>query len=193
MTDEKQTPEQDSEDILNQYLSTKGSGIERAPGFRSGYVAVVGKTDRPSPAVETRITSVNVNPTWTVPVPLIKKDIIPHMRKDPGYLARMKIRVLDGKGQEVDPQSLDWSTERAVDYTLRQEPDALNSLGQIRLDMPNRHAVYMHDTPSKRLFAQDARFHSSGCVRVADIRSLAEWLLAGTVRPGGAWTGPWLP
>jgi murein L,D-transpeptidase YcbB/YkuD len=152
------------------------------------YVAVVGKADRPSPMVDTRITAVNLNPTWTVPISLIRKDIIPHMRKDPGYLARMKIRVLDGKGQEVDPQSLDWSTERAVDYTLRQDPDALNSLGQIRLDMPNRHAVYMHDTPSKRLFAQDARFHSSGCVRVADIRSLAEWLLAGTARPGGAWT-----
>jgi L,D-transpeptidase YcbB len=152
------------------------------------YVAVVGKADRPSPTVETRITAVNLNPTWTVPASLIRKDVIPQMRKDPGYLARMKIRVLDGKGQEVDPQSLDWSTERAVDYTLRQDPDALNSLGQIRLDMPNRHAVYMHDTPSKRLFAQDGRFHSSGCVRVADIRSFAEWLLAGTARPGGAWS-----
>ncbi|GEO14276.1 L,D-transpeptidase family protein [Microvirga aerophila] len=151
------------------------------------YVAVVGKVDRPSPTVETRITAVNLNPTWTVPVSLIKKDIIPHVRKDPAYLAKMKIRILDGKGQEVDPQTLDWSTNNAVNYTLRQDPGEANSLGQIRIDMPNRDAVYMHDTPTKRLFAQDVRFHSSGCVRVADVRSFAEWLLRGTNGPGGAW------
>jgi len=152
------------------------------------YVAVVGKVDRPSPTVETRITAVNLNPTWTVPVSLIKKDIIPHVRKDPAYLAKMKIRIFDGKGQEVDSQTLDWSTEKAVNYTLRQDASEINSLGQIRIDMPNKHAVYMHDTPKKRLFAQDARFHSSGCVRVAEIRSFAEWLLRGTNGPRGAWT-----
>lgn len=152
------------------------------------YVAVVGKVDRPSPRVETRITTVNLNPTWTVPISLIKKDIIPHVRKDPSYLSKMKIRILDGKGQEVDPQTLDWSTQNAVNYTLRQDPGVINSLGQIRIDMPNKEAVYMHDTPSKRLFAQDARFHSSGCVRVADVASFAEWLLRGTQSPTGTWT-----
>jgi murein L,D-transpeptidase YcbB/YkuD len=154
------------------------------------YVAVVGKVDRPSPRVETRITAVNLNPTWTVPVSLIKKDIIPHVRKDPSYLSKMKIRILDGKGQEVDPQTLDWSTQNAVNYTLRQDPGAINSLGQIRIDMPNKEAVYMHDTPSKRLFAQDTRFHSSGCVRVADVASFAEWLLRGTQSPTGGWARP---
>ncbi|WP_371680440.1 murein L,D-transpeptidase [Microvirga sp. KLBC 81] len=151
------------------------------------YVAVVGKADRPSPEVETRITTVNLNPTWTVPVSLIKKDIIPQVRKDPAYLAKMKIRILDAKGQEVDPQALDWTTNSAVNYTLRQDPGTTNSLGQIRIDMPNRDAVYLHDTPSKRLFAQDARFYSSGCVRVADIGGFAEWLLRGTNGPDGAW------
>ena len=154
------------------------------------YVAVVGKVDRPSPTVETRITAVNLNPTWTVPVSLIRKDIIPHVRKDPAYLAKMKIRIFDGKGQEVDPQTLDWSTDRAVNYTLRQDPGEINSLGQIRIDMPNKHAVYMHDTPKKRLFAQDIRFHSSGCVRVADVGSFVEWLLRGTAGPKGPWTRP---
>jgi murein L,D-transpeptidase YcbB/YkuD len=71
---------------------------------------------------------------------------------------------------------------------LRQDPGEANSLGQIRIDMPNKHAVYMHDTPKKRLFAQDARFHSSGCVRVADVRDFVEWLLRGTNGPRGAWT-----
>ena len=161
--------------------------IERGEVARR-YVAIVGKVDRPSPIVETRVTAVNLNPTWTVPVSLIKKDIIPHVRKDPAYLDKMKIRILDAKGQEVDPKSLDWSTETAVNYTLRQDPGAINSLGQIRIDMPNKHAVYMHDTPKKQLFAQDARFHSSGCVRVADVGDFAEWLLRSANGSSAAWT-----
>ena len=152
------------------------------------YVAIVGKADRPSPSVETRVTAVNLNPTWTVPVSLIKKDIIPHVRKDPEYLQKMKIRILDAKGQEVDAKSIDWSTQNAVNYTLRQDPGTINSLGQIRIDMPNKHAVYMHDTPKKQLFAQDVRFHSSGCVRVADVGGFSEWLLRGTRGPTGPWT-----
>lgn len=153
------------------------------------YVAVVGKPDRASPTVETRVTAVNLNPTWTVPVSLIKKDIIPHVRKDPAYLAKMKIRILDGAGQEVDPARIDWSTDRATNYTVRQDAGGENSLGEIRIDMPNRHAVYMHDTPSKRLFARSRRLQSSGCVRVAGVKELAAWLLDGTPGPdGSAWT-----
>jgi murein L,D-transpeptidase YcbB/YkuD len=167
--------------------STAVEAVERGQVARR-FVAIAGKVDRPSPAVETRVTAVNLNPTWTVPVSLIKKDIIPHVQKDPGYLEKMKIRILDAKGQEVDPKTLDWSTQNAVNYTLRQDPGAINSLGQIRIDMPNKHAVYMHDTPKKQLFAQDARFHSSGCVRVADVADFAEWLLRGTIGQGGPWT-----
>jgi murein L,D-transpeptidase YcbB/YkuD len=161
--------------------------IERGQVARR-FVAIAGKVDRPSPMVETRVTAVNLNPTWTVPVSLIKKDIIPHVRKDPDYLEKMKIRILDAKGQEIDPKSLDWSTQNAVNYTLRQDPGVINSLGQIRIDMPNKHAVYMHDTPKRQLFTQDARFHSSGCVRVADVADFAEWLLRGTNGQTGAWT-----
>ncbi|WP_371826848.1 murein L,D-transpeptidase [Microvirga sp. VF16] len=161
--------------------------VERGQVARR-FVAIAGKVDRPSPTVETRVTAVNLNPTWTVPVSLIKKDIIPHVRKDPNYLEKMKIRILDAKGQEVDPKTLDWSTQNAVNYTLRQDPGAINSLGQIRIDMPNKHAVYMHDTPKKQLFAQDARFHSSGCIRVADVTDFAEWLLRGTNGQAGVWT-----
>lgn len=156
------------------------------------YVAVVGRPERATPAIETRITNINLNPTWTVPVSLIKKDIIPHMRKNPGYLAKMHIRMLDAKGEEVQPTSIDWSTERAVNYTLRQDPGFDNSLGQVRIDMPNRHAIYMHDTPSKNLFTRDVRFHSSGCVRVAGVKEFVGWLLEGTPgpnAPGSTW-GP---
>jgi L,D-transpeptidase YcbB len=154
------------------------------------YVAVVGKKDRPSPTLMASIANVNFNPTWTVPASLVKKDIIPHMRKDASYLARHKIRILDGHGQEVDPATIDWSTEKAANYTLRQDPHAGNSLGQIRIDMPNKLAVYMHDTPTKKLFARDDRFHSSGCVRVGDVKAFVAGLLEGTLAPSGAaaWT-----
>ena len=158
----------------------EGGRVERR------YVAVVGRKDRATPEVQTRITNVNLNPTWTVPVSLIRKDIIPHVRKDPAYLAKMGIRVLDAQGQEVDATTIDWSTDKAVNYTIRQDPGAKNSLGQVRIDMPNKHAVYLHDTPQKRLFSGDVRFHSSGCVRVSDVKGLAAWLLQGTAGPGGA-------
>jgi L,D-transpeptidase YcbB len=151
---------------------------------RRRYIAVVGKADRASPPVETRITSVNFNPTWTVPTSIIKKDIIPKMQKDPGYLTRSKIRILDGRGREINPRTIDWNTERAANFTLRQDPGAGNSLGRLKIDMPNHLAVYMHDTPSKGLFAADNRFHSSGCVRVADVNDLATWLLSGN----GGWS-----
>lgn len=153
------------------------------------YVAIVGKPDRPSPQLETRATSVRFNPTWTVPTSLIRKDIIPHVRKDPNYLARLKIRLFDSTGAEVDPGTVDWSTERAASYTIRQDSGLDNSLGEVRIDMPNRYAVYMHDTPSKRLFARQSRAQSSGCVRVAGVKGLAAWLLEGTVGPNGAGSG----
>ena len=147
------------------------------------------RSDRPSPIVETRVTAVNLNPTWTVPVSLIKKDIIPHVRKDPDYLAEDEDPHPGCEG--TGGRSEDASTGRRrtpVNYTLRQDPGAINSLGQIRIDMPNKHAVYMHDTPKKQLFAQDIRFHSSGCVRVADVGDFAEWLLRGTNGSSAAWT-----
>ena len=132
--------------------------------------------------------NVNLNPTWTVPVSIIKREIIPRMQRDPSYLAREKIRILDGSGAEIDPKSIDWTTQKAVNYTLRQDAGSGNSLGQIRIDMPNRQAVYMHDTPGKRLFGADYRFLSHGCVRVQGVYDYAEWLLAGTPDAAGL---PW--
>ncbi len=149
------------------------------------YVAVVGKPDKATPRIEARITDVNLNPTWTLPVSIIKKEIIPKMRKDPGYLARERIRILGPGGVEVDPTAIDWSSEKAANYTLRQDSGLDNSLGQVRIDMPNKQAVYMHDTPSKSLFAREVRFHSHGCVRVAQVKELAGWLLEGTPGPNG--------
>jgi murein L,D-transpeptidase YcbB/YkuD len=152
------------------------------------YVAIVGDPEHPSPEIAAHISVINLNPTWTVPTSIIKKEIIPKMQKDPGYLAREKIRILDGTGAEVDPKSINWASERAANYILRQDSGAGNSLGAIRIGMPNKLAVYMHDTPSKRLFGADYRFLSHGCVRVQGVYDYAEWLLEGT---SGGPTGVW--
>jgi L,D-transpeptidase YcbB len=141
------------------------------------YVAVVGDPEHPSPQVEARIGAINFNPTWTLPVSIIKNEIIPKMRKDPGYLSKSRIRMIGPAGVEVDPASIDWTTQSAVNYTLRQDAGVANSLGVVRIAMPNRHAVYLHDTPSKRFFGQDMRFLSHGCVRVSGVLDLVTWLI----------------
>ncbi|WP_146140250.1 L,D-transpeptidase family protein [Alsobacter soli] len=142
------------------------------------YVAVAGDPEHHSPTVEAKVGAVNFHPTWTVPVSIIRREIIPKMRKDATYLAKQNIRILNAAGQEVDPAQVDWSNESAVNYTLRQDSGASNSLGIVRIAMPNQHAVYMHDTPSKRFFGQDFRFLSHGCVRVSGVLDLVTWLLA---------------
>ncbi len=153
------------------------------------YVAIVGDPDHPSPEISAHVQVINLNPTWTVPTSIIKKEIIPHIQRDPSYLSRMKIRVLDGQLHEVNPRSVDWSTERAANYILRQDSGAGNSLGSIRIGMPNKLAVYMHDTPGKALFGRDFRFLSHGCVRVQGVYDYAAWLLEETPGgEGGAWT-----
>ena len=129
--------------------------------------------------------------TWTVPASVVKNEIIPQMRKNPGYLAKNHIRIL-GPAGEVDPTRIDWAGEKAVNYTLRQDSGFDNSLGQVRIDMPNRFAVYMHDTPAKSLFAASVRFHSHGCVRVGQVKELVGWLLQGTDGPNGPGTS-WGP
>ena len=141
------------------------------------YVTVVGKVDRPSPTLTTQITAVNLNPTWTVPLSILKKDIVTKMRKDPGYVGRMKMRVLDATGNEVDARSVDWQSDRTPNFTVRQDSGDGNALGNVRIDMPNPHSVYMHDTNHKEFFTADYRFQSSGCTRVEGVRDLAAWIL----------------
>ncbi len=153
------------------------------------YVAVVGDPDHPSPEVDAKVVAINLNPTWTLPASIIKNEIIPKMQKDPGYLNREKIRILDGQGNPINPRSIDWTSQKAVNYTLRQDSGTANALGSIRINMPNKYAVYMHDTPSKRFFGADMRFLSHGCVRVQGVYDLAAWLLQGTPgSPDGLWT-----
>ena len=144
----------------------------------SHHAAGVGKIDRQSPIMQTHATEINFNPFWTVPPSLIKKDLIPKMKADPKYLADEKIRVFNGKGEEVSPSSINWNTDEATHFKYRQDTGAdLNSLGIVRINIPNPYGVYMHDTPSKGVFGDDFRFVSSGCIRVQDVRDYVAWLL----------------
>jgi murein L,D-transpeptidase YcbB/YkuD len=143
------------------------------------HAVVVGKKDRPSPTLTTHITAVNLNPTWTVPLGILKKDVRTRMRRDPGYIARMHMRVLDGSGREIDPASVNWNSDGAPNYTVRQDSGTFNALGAVRFDMPNPHSVFMHDTNHKEHFGTDYRFQSSGCARTENPRDFAVWLLQG--------------
>jgi murein L,D-transpeptidase YcbB/YkuD len=141
------------------------------------YRVIVGKTEKPSPTLTAEITNVNLNPTWTVPVSITKNEISAHMRKDPGYLARMHMELVDGHDNVLDPHSVDWSAMHAPNFTVRQQSGAWNALGSVRIDMPNSYSVYMHDTNQKNLFSDDYRFDSHGCARVDNVRDLAAWVL----------------
>ena len=147
---------------------------------RSRHTAVVGKIDRQTPILNSSIYELNFNPYWTVPVSIIRKDLIPKMNEDPQYLEKNRIRIFDWKGNELTWQQIDWSTDEATQYKFRQEPGDINSLGSVRINFHNKHQVYLHDTPSKSLFGSDYRFHSSGCVRVQNVRELITWLLQST-------------
>jgi len=141
------------------------------------YRVIVGKTEKPSPTLTAEITSVNLNPTWTVPSSIAKTEISAHMRKDPGYLARMHMDVLDAHDNPIDPHSVDWSGTHTPNFTVRQQNGAFNALGAVKIDMPNPYSVYMHDTNQRNLFSDDYRFDSHGCSRVDNVRDLAAWLL----------------
>src|SRR6201991_4742692 len=141
------------------------------------YRVIVGKTEKPSPTLTAEITSVNLNPTWTVPSSISKTEISAHMRKDPGYLSRMHMEVLDARDNPIDPHSGDWSGSRTPNVTVRQQSGAWNALGAVKIDMPNPYSVYMHDTNQRNLFSDDYRFDSHGCSRVDNVRDLAAWLL----------------
>ncbi|MGB7431723.1 MAG: L,D-transpeptidase family protein [Ahrensia sp.] len=155
--------------------------IEAIEGDRVAlrHKAIVGKIDRQTPILSSKVHEVILNPYWTSPKSIIEKDIIPLMRKDPTYLTRNKIRLFDNAGLEVAPETVDWSTNEAVNLRFRQDPGKINAMSSTKINFHNPHAVYLHDTPQQSLFGQFLRFESSGCVRVHNIRELSTWLLEG--------------
>lgn len=144
------------------------------------HAAIVGKVDRQTPIVNSKINEIIVNPYWNAPVSIVRKDIIPLMRKNPNYLKDSHIRLFAPDGKEVDPMTIDWSTDDAAKYRFRQDPGANNAMATVKINFPSPDGVYMHDTPQQSLFGQLMRFDSSGCVRVQNVRDLVTWILRDT-------------
>ena len=147
----------------------------------SRHNTVVGKLDRPTPEVSSDIIQLNFNPYWHAPMSIAEKDIIPQLRKGLSYLEKINMRVFKGSyyGEEVDPKEVDWTKASPKTYFFRQEPGANNAMASVRINFPNDHDVYLHDTPGKGLFARAVRYDSSGCVRVDDVGTFVSWLLRG--------------
>ncbi|MCO6392702.1 L,D-transpeptidase family protein [Aliihoeflea aestuarii] len=168
----------------NRYVMVNipAAAIEAVEGGRvvSRHVAVVGKIDRQTPILKSNIHQIIVNPYWNAPESIVRRDIIPLVRSNPNYLEENGIRILGPNGQEVDPLTINWQTEEAARLRFRQDPGRINAMASVKIDFHNTHAVYMHDTPQQSLFADQERFHSSGCVRVQNVRDLVTWILRET-------------
>lgn len=143
---------------------------------------VVGKPFTRTPVFSSKLTQVVLNPTWNVPESIGRKEILADAQKDPKYLLANGFRVFRGSrrdAQELDPSSVEWASlsPETLDLRFSQSPGPANALGRIKFLLPNRFDVYLHDTPSKGLFALPKRAFSHGCIRVEKAQALAEYLL----------------
>ncbi|WP_338050215.1 L,D-transpeptidase family protein [Rhodovibrio sodomensis] len=165
------------------------------PGFRMTLLdggtpvmharAIVGMAARPTPVFADRITHLVFNPSWTVPRSIARADLLPRIRRDPGYLTRANMQVYAGWGADAPtlrPAAVSWdrAADRLGSYRLVQAPGPGNPLGRVKFMFPNRHNVYIHDTPETGLFGHARRTYSSGCIRIDRPMALARALLART-------------
>jgi L,D-transpeptidase YcbB len=156
--------------------------IEAVENMRvvSRHTAIVGRLERQTPIVNSKINEIIVNPFWNAPESIVRKDIIPEMRKNPEYLTQSNIHILGPDGNDIDPTTIDWNTEDAAKFRFRQDPGSGNAMASVKINFPSPDGVYMHDTPQQGLFNKLMRFESSGCVRVQNVRDLVTWLLRDT-------------
>lgn len=136
----------------------------------------VGRADRQTPLLKSRVTRLTLNPTWTIPPTIFKEDKLPQIRRDQSFLSRHDLQVLDSNGNPLAAQNIDW--DRPGNILLRQGAGPRNPLGKIVIRFPNPFSVYLHDTPSQALFSRGPRAFSSGCVRVESVFQLGDWLLS---------------
>lgn len=154
----------------------------------SRHAAVVGKQSRQTPRLQSKIHEINFNPYWNVPRSIVRKDLVPKAQAEAkrgrrDILERYRISAIDSKGRKVDTTKINWFNGEAYNYRYRQDPWKDNSMGFVKINFHNQHAVYMHDTPSKSLFGRNMRANSSGCIRVQNVKQLVTWLL----RANGDW------
>ena len=143
----------------------------------------VGDVQHPTPTMATTMTSVVINPTWTVPPSIATKEILPKLRKDASYLASNNMRILDAFDDDFAKQQglgIDWSRYSHFPYRLRQKPGADNALGQVKFNLDNGDDIYLHDTPKRQYFGHIFRALSHGCVRLERPADLAKALLPAT-------------
>ena len=136
---------------------------------------MVGTEARKTPVFSDQVSYIVYNPTWTVPPTIKEKDVIPAASKDISYLEKKNIQVYDPNGNSIEPGKIDWA--KAKTYTYTQQAGVSNPLGRVKIIYPNEYLIYLHDTPSRDLFDENARARSSGCVRVQDALDLAAYLL----------------
>lgn len=136
---------------------------------------VVGTPRRETPIIHSAISHLTINPSWTIPPTIMREDVLPQVRRDPGYLARRNIQVISHSGERLNADAIDWQRPGAV--MLRQVSGGGNPLGRVVVRFPNSEMIYLHDTPSRGLFQRDQRALSSGCVRVEGVTEFAQLLL----------------
>ena len=141
---------------------------------------VVGKDSRRTPILESKISNINLNPNWTVPPTILKEDIYPLAEKDKGVFRKKGLVIMNNKNQEVNPYS--WTKADANKYKYVQKPSRNNSLGLMKINFPNNHSVYLHDTNHRDYFSFTFRSLSSGCVRLEKPLEMATHILNDTLK-----------
>ena len=138
---------------------------------------IVGKPATRTPTLNSEITDMVTYPQWTIPNSIIKKDILPAMKRDPGYLARKGFHLVDLKGETVDPYSVNWAKyTKGIPYKIVQGSGDDNALGILKFNFNNPYSVYLHDTNQRYLFKNAVRALSHGCVRVQEWEKLAFYI-----------------
>jgi murein L,D-transpeptidase YcbB/YkuD len=141
-----------------------------------------GKPENATPIFRTKINAIDINPTWTVPGGITRNEVLPAVQRNPNYLRRNRMTVIDRGGKVVDPATVDWTSYAGGKYTFMQPPGRGNQLGKIKFVCNNQYAIFLHDTPHKSLFKFMERAFSHGCVRVWEPFKLAEHILADTAK-----------
>jgi L,D-transpeptidase YcbB len=136
---------------------------------------IVGKQDTPTPIFNDEMTHIVFSPYWNVPPNIAQEETMPSLMKDPGFLERNNMEVVDASGRPIDPSSLDWDDPSS--FRFRQRPGSSNALGLVKFMFPNQYNVYLHDTPTDSLFGRAARVFSHGCIRVEQPEELATYVL----------------
>ncbi len=143
---------------------------------------IVGKRYRKTPVFSDTIKYVVLNPWWELPTRIARVDKLRTFKKDRDKFKRLRFQARNRDGDVVNPDDINWNelSRSNFPYRLRQAPGPNNALGQVKIIFPNRHNVYVHDTPTKHLFDAEARAFSSGCIRTEDPVALTEWVLGST-------------